>query len=216
MYGAMKFLITDSKRDHCNKTVEIYEGVSSPPVTAENFGRPLTCTYRFRAFRGSPKDWILRIRFKKFKVGTLINGTTCHKGYMQKLISDPRAKRGKLTIRRTSQVPNQPANYRQALERASRWNFLTRRKRTFISWTGTPKTDVSNRKEPGLFCGEIEQPQTFISETNFVKIVFHADNFTDQTYFSFDSRAEQQFEVYLRYGQHPELYPNRRGEVVAG
>ncbi|CAH0701016.1 unnamed protein product [Spodoptera exigua] len=156
-----------SKRDHCNKTVEIYEDVSSPPVTSENFGRPLTCTYRFRAFRGSPKDWILRIRFKKFKVGTLINGTTCHKGYMQ--IVD-----------------------------------------------GNAKTDVSNRKEPGLFCGEIEQPQTFISETNFVKIVFHADNFTDQTYFSFDSRAEQQFEVYLRYGQHPELYPNRRGEVVAG
>ncbi|KAJ8729869.1 hypothetical protein PYW07_016907 [Mythimna separata] len=160
-------ILADSKRDHCNKTVEIYEDVSSPPVTSENFGRPLTCTYRFRAFRGSPKDWILRIRFKKFKVGTLINGTTCHKGYMQ--IVD-----------------------------------------------GNAKTDVSNRKEPGLFCGEIEQPQTFISETNFVKIVFHADNFTDQTYFSFDSRAEQQFEVYLRYGQHPELYPNRRGEVVAG
>lgn len=27
-----------------------------------------------------------------------------------------------------------------------------------------------------------------------------------QTYFSFESRAEQQMEVYLRYGQHPELY----------
>jgi len=37
-----------------------------------------------------------------------------------------------------------------------------------------------------------------------------------QTYFTFDSRAEQQTEVYLRYGQHPELYPNRRGEVVQG
>ncbi|XP_067005559.2 uncharacterized protein [Anabrus simplex] len=81
---------------------------------------------------------------------------------------------------------------------------------------GNAKTDVSNRKEPGLFCGETEQPQTFISETSFVKVLFHTDNFTDQTYFSFDSRAEQQFEVYLRYGQHPELYPNRRGEVVSG
>lgn len=40
------------------------------------------------------------------------------------------------------------------------------------------------------------------------------DNFTEQTYFRFDSRAEQQYEVYLRYGQHPELFPNRRGEVV--
>lgn len=38
--------------------------------------------------------------------------------------------------------------------------------------------------------------------------------FTQQTYFAFDSRAET--EVYLRYGQHPELYPNRRGEIVQG
>ncbi|KAK6623803.1 hypothetical protein RUM44_010659 [Polyplax serrata] len=78
---------------------------------------------------------------------------------------------------------------------------------------GNQRTDVSNRKEPGLFCGEIEQPQTFISETSFVKLVFYTDNFTDQTYFSFDTRAEQPYEVYLRYGQHPELYPNRRGKV---
>lgn len=75
---------------------------------------------------------------------------------------------------------------------------------------------MSNRKDPGVFCGESEQPQTFISETSFVRVLFHTDNFTDQTYFSFDTRAEQQFEVYLRYGQHPELYPNRRGEIIAG
>ncbi|EDS31948.1 conserved hypothetical protein [Culex quinquefasciatus] len=36
------------------------------------------------------------------------------------------------------------------------------------------------------------------------------------TYFAFDSRAEQQMEVFNRYGPHPELYPNRRGEVVQG
>ncbi|BET00543.1 CUB domain [Nesidiocoris tenuis] len=81
---------------------------------------------------------------------------------------------------------------------------------------GNTKTELSNRKEPGVFCGETEQPQTFISETSFVKLVFHVDNFTDQTYFSFDSRAEQQFDVYLRYGQHPELYPNRRGQIALG
>jgi hypothetical protein len=45
---------------------------------------------------------------------------------------------------------------------------------------GNAKTDVSNRREPGQFCGEAEQPQTFISETSYVKIVFHTDNFTDQ------------------------------------
>ncbi|XP_018340331.1 PREDICTED: uncharacterized protein LOC108747404 isoform X1 [Trachymyrmex septentrionalis] len=154
-------------RGHCNKTVDIYEDVSSPAVTPANWGKPLSCWYRFRAFRGTPRDWILRVRFKKFKVGVLENATTCSGGYLQ--IID-----------------------------------------------GNTKTEVSNRKDPGVYCGESEQPQTFISETSFVRVIFHADNFTDQTYFSFDSRAEPQFEVYLRYGQHPELYPNRRGEVVPG
>lgn len=45
---------------------------------------------------------------------------------------------------------------------------------------GNAKTDVSNRREPGMFCGEAEQPQTFISETSYVKIVFYAENYTDQ------------------------------------
>lgn len=45
---------------------------------------------------------------------------------------------------------------------------------------GNSKTDVSNRREPGMFCGEAEQPQTFISETSYVKVVFHTDNYTDQ------------------------------------
>ncbi|KAF7266556.1 hypothetical protein GWI33_020064 [Rhynchophorus ferrugineus] len=67
-----------------------------------------------------------------------------------------------------------------------------------------------------MFCGETEQPQTFMSETSFVKVLVHVENFTDQTYYSFDTRAEQQLVVYLRYGQHPELYPNRRGEIVQG
>ncbi|XP_033308372.1 uncharacterized protein LOC117209985 [Bombus bifarius] len=159
--------IRRADRDHCNKTVDLYEDVSSPAVTSANWGKPLSCWYRFRSFRGTPRDWILRVRFKKFKVGVLENATTCSGGYLQ--IVD-----------------------------------------------GNTKTEVSNRKDPGVYCGESEQPQTFISETSFVRVIFHADNFTDQTYFSFDSRAEQQFEVYLRYGQHPELYPNRRGEIVPG
>lgn len=50
---------------------------------------------------------------------------------------------------------------------------------------GNAKTDVSNRREPGMFCGEAEQPQTFISETSYVKILFHADNFTDQVVYVF-------------------------------
>ncbi|XP_055380303.1 uncharacterized protein LOC129611271 isoform X2 [Condylostylus longicornis] len=157
----------DSSRDYCNKTVDVFEDISSPELTSQNYGRALTCTYRFRTLRSSPRDLVLRLRFKKFKIGTLVNATHCQGGYLQ--ITD-----------------------------------------------GNSKTDVSNRREPGVFCGEIEQPQTFISETSYVKVLFHTDNFTDQTYFQFDSRAEQQLEVFLRYGQHPELYPNRRGEVVQG
>ncbi|KAI8128611.1 Zinc metalloproteinase nas-39 [Lucilia cuprina] len=158
---------SDITKDQCNKTVDIFEDVSSPEVTNQNVGRPLTCWYRFRTLKGAPRDFVLRLRFKKFKIGTLMNATHCEGGYLQ--IVD-----------------------------------------------GNAKTDVSNRREPGMFCGEAEQPQTFISETSYVKVMFHTDNFTDQTYFTFDSRAEQQTEVYLRYGQHPELYPNRRGEVVQG
>ncbi|KAJ9589341.1 hypothetical protein L9F63_017446, partial [Diploptera punctata] len=71
----VSMVAAEVKRDHCNKTVDIYEDVSSPEVTPENIGKPMTCWYRFRSFRGTPRDWILRIRFKKFKVGTLINAT---------------------------------------------------------------------------------------------------------------------------------------------
>lgn len=70
-------------KDHCNKTVEIYEDVSSPDLTNANRNRPLLCTYRFRSFRGAPRDWVLRIRFKKFKVGNILNATHCDGGYLQ-------------------------------------------------------------------------------------------------------------------------------------
>lgn len=63
---------------------------------------------------------------------------------------------------------------------------------------GNAKTDVSNRREPGQFCGESEQPQTFISETSAVKIVFHTDNFTDQVsevMFFFVHRCHPAFEL---------------------
>lgn len=70
-------------KDHCNKTVEIYEDVSSPELTNANRNRPLLCTYRFRSFRGAPRDWVLRIRFKKFKIGKILNATHCQGGYLQ-------------------------------------------------------------------------------------------------------------------------------------
>lgn len=77
----------ESSDDHCNKTVDIYVDVSSPPVTYLNRNRPLTCWYRFKSIKGIPKDWVLRLTFKKFKVGTLINSTHCEGGYLQVSIS---------------------------------------------------------------------------------------------------------------------------------
>ncbi|XP_050540622.1 uncharacterized protein LOC126905181 [Daktulosphaira vitifoliae] len=157
--------------DHCNKTVDIYEDITSPEVTPFNIGKPLYCSYRFRSFKGTPKDYILRIRFKKFKFGVLVNGTYCQGGFMQ-----------------------------------------------ILDYSGKGNIAVTTSKKDGLgsFCGEIEQPQTFLSETSSVRVIFQTDNYTDQTYYSFDSRAEQETQVYLRYGQHPELYPNRRGILSPG
>lgn len=84
------------------------------------------------------------------------------------------------------------------------------------SGKGNAATITSKKEVPGIYCGEIEQPQTFLSETSSVRVIFQTNNFTDQTYYSFDSRAEQETQVYLRYGQHPELYPNRRGLLNPG
>lgn len=75
--------MTSSALDQCNKTVGIYEEVTSPPVTAENHGKSMLCHYRFRPFRTNLRDWVLRIRFTKFKVGRLINDSSCENGYIQ-------------------------------------------------------------------------------------------------------------------------------------
>lgn len=91
---------TESTDDHCNKTVDIYVDVASPQVTYLNRHRPLTCWYRFKSIKGIPKDWVLRLTFKKFKVGTLINSTHCEGGYLQVSI----IKRQKLRARDNSLI----------------------------------------------------------------------------------------------------------------
>jgi len=63
--------------------VDIFEDISSPEVSNQNVGRPLTCWYRFRTLKGAPRDFVLRLRFKKFKVGQLLNATHCEGGYLQ-------------------------------------------------------------------------------------------------------------------------------------
>ncbi|CAL4210617.1 unnamed protein product, partial [Meganyctiphanes norvegica] len=134
----------DRVKGHCNKTVDIYEDVSSPELTRQNRYRPMSCWYRFRVTKNVLKDdWVIVVRFKGFKVGRVLNRTHCENGYIQIL-------------------------------------------------DGNAQTEVSNRRNPGMFCGEIEQTRTFISETSFVKIIFQVHNFTEETYFSFDSRVEQQ------------------------
>lgn len=70
-------------KDFCNKTVDIFVDVTSPEVTRFNRNRPLTCWYRFRSFRGAPRDWVLQLKFTRFKVGTLVNATHCDGGYLQ-------------------------------------------------------------------------------------------------------------------------------------
>ncbi|XP_018027741.1 cubilin isoform X1 [Hyalella azteca] len=155
-------------RSHCNKTVEIYEDVTSPDLDRENRYKPLRCYYRFRVTKPQLKDdWVIVVRFKSFKVGNVVNATHCDNGYLK--IMD-----------------------------------------------GNSQTEVSNRRTLGMFCGEIEQTRSFISETSFVKVIFDVQNFTEETYFSFDSRVEQQKEVFGRYGPNPVLYPFRRGEIVPG
>ncbi|KAK3912557.1 putative helicase senataxin [Frankliniella fusca] len=81
-----------ARKDHCNKTVDVYEDVATPEVTPQNHGKPMTCSYRFRSLRtATRRDGILRIRFKKFKVGTLVNASTCVGGYMQPSRAEPSA-----------------------------------------------------------------------------------------------------------------------------
>ncbi|KAH6942545.1 hypothetical protein HPB50_007846 [Hyalomma asiaticum] len=54
--------------DRCNRTVDIYQGVESPPVTEKNRGRPLHCTYRIRV-RPARDDWVVFVRFIRLRIG---------------------------------------------------------------------------------------------------------------------------------------------------
>ncbi|XP_022667420.1 uncharacterized protein LOC111252970 isoform X2 [Varroa destructor] len=78
----------------------------------------------------------------------------------------------------------------------------------------TRETNISNRENPGFYCGEIDSPKTFISETPYVKVVFHADEYGPDTYMQFEATVKQQQEVASRYGQYSNLYPHRRGQPV--
>ena len=62
----------------------------------------------------------------------------------------------------------------------------------------TRETNISNRENPGYYCGEIDSPKTFISETPYVKVVFHVDEYRSDTYMHFEANVKQQQEVASR------------------
>ena len=69
--------------DRCNRTVEIYQTVSGPPVTDLNRGKPLHCTYRIRV-RPQRDDWIVFVRFTRMRVGEPSpDRQKCIGGYVQ-------------------------------------------------------------------------------------------------------------------------------------
>ncbi|XP_023241949.1 uncharacterized protein LOC111640183 [Centruroides sculpturatus] len=157
----------NENEDRCNKTVDIYQAVSSPPVTEANRGKALHCSYRVRV-RPARDDWVVFVRFTKLRIGRPTEDRQqCIGGYVQ--IID-----------------------------------------------GYRESNHSNRANPGFYCGDIDSPKTFISETPHVKIVFHVDKYDYDTYLQFDANVEQQREVHARYGQYPQLYPNRRGAPIYG
>lgn len=51
-----------------------------------------------------------------------------------------------------------------------------------------------------MFCGETELPQTFISETSYVKIIFFAENYTDQVTMKW-IQFNYYFELFIK-GKH--------------
>ncbi|GIY06370.1 uncharacterized protein CEXT_297701 [Caerostris extrusa] len=69
--------------EHCNRTVDIYQSVSSPPVTDENRNRPLHCYYRIRV-RPPRNDWVVFVRFTRLRVGEPSEDRKkCIGGYVQ-------------------------------------------------------------------------------------------------------------------------------------
>ncbi|KAF0306351.1 hypothetical protein FJT64_022146 [Amphibalanus amphitrite] len=75
--------VEEVQTGQCNKTVAIYEDVSTPSVTAETYNKPLTCWYEFRPNGAPSSDYVIDIRFKTFNVGRVHNSTTCRGGYVQ-------------------------------------------------------------------------------------------------------------------------------------
>jgi len=70
--------------DHqCDRTVEVYETVVEPKLSVQNRNKPIRCvfTIQIKPYRD---DWLVFIRFTKFKVGSLSEDRRqCLNGYIQ-------------------------------------------------------------------------------------------------------------------------------------
>ncbi|RWS24815.1 hypothetical protein B4U80_09769 [Leptotrombidium deliense] len=65
------------------------------------------------------------------------------------------------------------------------------------------------------FCGEIDMPKTFISETPNVKIIIYVASYNEDTQFQFSTEIQKREEHYTKLGQYHKLH-NRRGRLVDG
>uniref|UniRef100_T1KS93 CUB domain-containing protein n=1 Tax=Tetranychus urticae TaxID=32264 RepID=T1KS93_TETUR len=63
------------------------------------------------------------------------------------------------------------------------------------------------------FCGEIDMPKNIISETPYVRIIFHSDSYSEDTHFQFSTEVQKQEEHWTKLGQFHKTR-NRRGQLI--
>ncbi|XP_074593984.1 uncharacterized protein LOC141849526 isoform X2 [Brevipalpus obovatus] len=80
---------------------------------------------------------------------------------------------------------------------------------------GYKKMNGSGHTNPGYFCGEIDMPKTIVSETSFVRLIYHSDQYDKQTQFQISTDIQKQDERWNNLGQ---LYKirSKRGQAIPG
>ncbi|XP_053213240.1 uncharacterized protein LOC128396645 isoform X2 [Panonychus citri] len=78
---------------------------------------------------------------------------------------------------------------------------------------GYRNTSNLQHLNPGFFCGEIDMPKNIISETPYVRIVFHSDSYSEETQFQFSTEIQKQDEHWTKLGQFHKTR-NRRGQLI--
>ncbi|CAM1330645.1 Uncharacterised protein g10337 [Pycnogonum litorale] len=68
----------------------------------------------------------------------------------------------------------------------------------------------------GRICGNFEQKHEYISENPNVTVIFFAERYDRRHFVEFVAKDEPKWNLYQRFGQYPQLNPNRRGHHVGG